>query len=282
MRFLIVIIFLISTFVTVPAQSSREQRAGVPVNEVLPPTLQTAPLQRYTDELYVWGTQKVFLRSGQNIQIPLSDSPSLQMGLEAPLSTKGMSNTTINRLLTMRVDILTKYGDKLAVKDAMVETRITGQSAGFKRRALLMIEPRTIQFKSITPILVGIAADGKPIYLKPGVWLLRLHCTIQSIEAENMHWYPSDDTESVTVKGKRFGSSSAQNSYSDPYQDLQYINPLGPFLYSMTKIGKFVALLIRRPNIDLPASTQLFFRIDRIEATYLAPIPPADALQVRQ
>ena len=182
----------------------------------------------------------------------------------------------------MRADILTRYGDKLAVKDYLVETRITGHKSGFKSRAVLMIEPRIIQFKSTTPVLIGATPQGTPLFLKPGVWSLQLHCTIQAIEAENMHWYASDDKESIVVKGKRFGSSDSSSNFADPYYDLQYVSPFGPLAYSMSKLGKFVGLLLRRPNIELPATTQIFFRIDRIEATYLAPLQPADGPVVPQ
>ncbi len=277
MRYLLAIAILIVSALAGSAQESRPRLANNSSPEPARPQLKVAASPEYTDEVYLWGSENVYLRTGKDIHVPLTDSPSLEAGLNSPLSTKGMTGATLNRGLIMRSDILTRYGDKLAVKDAVVEARISGHKSGFKNRAALVVEPRTVELRLTSPVQISTAENGDRIFLKPGTWLLRLHCTIQSVEAENMHWYPSNDNESLVIKGKKFGAgTSGQNAFADPYVDLQYINPFGAFAYSMTKIGKLAGLLFRRPNIDLPPSTQLFFRIDRIEATYLAPPMSAD------
>jgi hypothetical protein len=276
MRYLLAIITLLISLITVTAQQSRPRRTSTVSSDSIPPRLKTTLSPEYVDDTYLWGEESIHLRTGKEINIPLTDSPSLQLGLETPLSTKGMTGTTINRVLIVHGDILTMYGDKLAIKDSAVETRISGHKSGVKSRATLLVEPRTLELKLPSPIQIGTTKEGERIFLKPGTWLLRLHCTIQSIEADNIHWYPTNDNESITIRGKMFGGSSNQDAFADPYMDLQYINPFGAFAYSMTRIGKLAGILFHRPNINLPPATQLFFRIDRIEGTYLAPPLPTD------
>lgn len=275
MRNIVLITVLLLSVITVVGQQSTslsDERFNA--NQL--PRLRQVVTADFTDVPYRWGSETVYFRTGNNIPIPLSDSPSMQLGLDTALSTRGMKDATINRGFVMRLDILTKYGDRLATKDSIVETRVSGHASGFKDRALLIIEPRTVELKVLMPIQVGTGKNGERVFLKPGTWLLRFHCTIQSLESENFHWYARDDSESLMVQGRTFGTSGSNYATADPYADLQYINPYGALAYSFSRVGKLALLLFHRPNIDLPVNTQIFFRMDRVEATFLTEPLPSD------
>lgn len=85
----------------------------------------------------------------------------------------------------------------------------------------------------------------------------------------------SSDLESGKIIGKKFGQDAKINHSTGEYFDgLLYLNGYGSLAYGLTKIGKLFGFILRRPNIVLPIQTEVFFQIERIEATYLMPPVP--------
>jgi len=217
------------------------------------------------------GKDRFWLRSGQNISIPITEGSTLHAALATPLSTKDMKGVQMFRQLTMRSTVFSKYGSPLIPGETPIETRITGHEAGVFGRATLVIEPQTV-FVEITDYFpVGASSTGEVIYLKPGKWRLRIYASFRSFQSPDglVSQYAQRDSESL-ITGKKFGKEPTLNSSTGEYLDgLLYLNQYGVMAYGIIKIGRAFGFLFRRPNIVLPIQTEVFFQIDRIEATYL-------------
>ena len=188
-----------------------------------------------------------------------------------------MAGVEMTRDLPLRSPIQTRYGQLYSVKDVLVTTNISGYASGFKKQAMLVVEPKQLQIDVDSYIQIG-EKDGYRIFLKPGKWALKLHCSIQAIEnPEGRSWYAKRASESV-VKGEKFGREHKPPSADDPYSGLLYINPYGTVLYGISQVKGLFGFVFHRPNITLPATTELHFRIEQVEATYLSrPVPKGPA-----
>jgi hypothetical protein len=274
------IMFLITgcTAVFVSAQSDPLRLPATVERVKSPPVLTQSGQSQTNDERATSdGKDTFWLRSGKNISLPLTPGATLQTVLTTPLSTKGMrADVEMYRQLLVKTSVITEYGSQLIPKEAMIETRITGHSAKMIDSAALLIEPQRVFVEIAGYLPVGIAPDGETIYLKPGKWELTVHATFRSLQSPDgqVSMYSKSDSESI-IKGKKFGKEPRLNQSSGEYFDgLLYLNPYGSIAYGLTKVGKLLGFILRRPNIVLPQLTEVFFQIERIDATYLMPAVP--------
>lgn len=274
-----VIILVIAGATNLSAQTNR---VYVPTTQPTPtrqqvPVLQQTERSIKTDERATSdGKDTFWLRSGKNISLPLTDGATLQAVLTTPLSTKGMKGTEMFRPLLVKTPVVSEYGSQIIPKESVIEMRVSGHESGSFDRATLLLEPQTVFVEIAGYFPVGIAANGETIYLKPGKWQLRIYATFRSLQSPDgqVSMYTKSDSESI-IKGKKFGKEPKLNPTNGEYFDgLLYLNPYGSVAYGLTKIGKLFGFIFRRPNIVLPSQTEVFFQIERIDATYLMPPVP--------
>ncbi|HZS46012.1 MAG TPA: hypothetical protein VFC63_12985 [Blastocatellia bacterium] len=235
-----------------------------------------------TDELYVADGEVFYYRSGENISLPLFEGNSLRLGLDSSLSTDGMVGNKMIRYLPLKSDIQSPYGQSYSTKDTVIETSISGYKSGLKNQAALVIDPQTIVVNvgAEDYLQIGIK-DGHRVFLKPGRWTLRLRCSPQSIEnPEGRSWYAKNGDEPV-IRGPKFGSEHKNpNVNADPYSGFLYINQVGTVLYGITQFSGLFAIVFHRPNIRLPATTELFYRINEARACFVADAKPKGPAQI--
>lgn len=276
MKKLIVIAICLVAAATGLAQSSAQQPAVI--GELKPPVrLRSAERPVYMDELYTADGAEFFFRAGSGVSLPLTQGAPLRLGLDnSPITTaKLVSNLYTYRTLPLHSSIQSPYGPLVPTRDLQVETRISGNGSGVTKRALLIIEPQTMQVEISDTDYVQIGEkDGRPIYLKPGKWIFRLHCWLESIDADGYSWKAKRDSES-SIKGGRFkfGSTTAPIS-DDVAVGLSVVNPLASISYGLVRLGGLVGMLFHRPNVTLPPMAELHFHVSYIEATYLSPPAP--------
>jgi hypothetical protein len=255
-------------------QSPTPLKSSTPRNlDELRPRLTQTSKASYTDQLAVAEDEEIYIRSGSNVPLPLSIGTPLVLRLESSLSTNGMNGVQMTREIPLRGPILTKYAQIIAPKDILVATQIVGRGAGFKDRAELMIEPKTVFIEIDSYVLVD-ESNGRRVFLKPGKWSIVLHCSILAIEnPDGRSWYARNENEG-RVKGGRLGFGNGSPNADDHASGLLYLPPYGPVIYGFTQIKGLIGFFFKRPNIKLPERTEIHFRIDRMEANYLsAPIP---------
>jgi hypothetical protein len=282
-KFILLIALIFYVVTPALAQSSYPVPTRTPVRTLQPltqrneekrPRLNQAVRSTFTDQSAITeGGEYIYVRSGSSVPLPLTNGASLALRLESSLNTSGMNGVEMSRDIPLRQPILTSYAQVIAPKDILVETRIVGRGAGFKNRAELVIEPQTL-FVDIDSYLLAGESGGRRVFLKPGKWAIRLYCSILSIENPNgRSWYAKSGNEDG-IQGGRFGFSSNSQSTDDHYSGLLYLNPYGPIAYGITQIKGLIGFIFKRPNIRLPERTEINYRIDRMEATYLSPPIP--------
>lgn len=228
--------------------------------------------QKFTDEVINTEFGRAIQRRGENLQIPVGKGASLQLELTSPLSTKGMNEVAIYRDLPLRNPIQAPLGGLYVGKDVLVQTRIVGKSAGTFHTSWLLIQPELIRVK-ITSYIKIADNNGMPVYLAPGVWELKLSCSLRSIEmSDGRSWYAKDDAENAFVQGKKFGFEQSNNDRygSSSFTEGLYLIPGSQFISLGIYIWKPIVFLFRRPNLQFPRNTELFFAIDGIQATQVA------------
>jgi hypothetical protein len=242
----------------------------------LPPRLIQGPESATYDEQFTADGEIFYFRSGKNIILPTIRGTALKLGLDSSLATDGMTGVEMSRNLPLRSPILSPYGQLYSDRDKLIVTRITGHKAGTLKKAVLVVEPKILQITVENYIQIG-EKNGRRIFLKPGKWRLEITSTIRAIEnAEGKSWY-AKSAEKNEVVGPNFGFNKKQ-SYDDRFDGLLYLNPYGAIAYGFTKVGSLLGFLFKRPNIRLPASSELHFNIEQIEATYISdliPVTPA-------
>lgn len=270
-RFLILIAASIFVVSTTLAQSPRTLPQSQPSIGRQRPQLQQATPGNYKDELAKADDRYFYYRSGFGISLPQTEGSPLLLGLDSSLSTNGMVGVVLHRNLPVRAPIQTPNVDLYSVKDALVETRIMGHESGVKNQAILIVEPYLLEVEVNSLIDIG-EKDGLRVYLKPGKWKFQLSCSLESIEVpDGGSWKAKRNSESVIKGGKyKFQGSSS----SDHFSGLLYIQPFGTVAYGLSQLGGLVGFFFHRPDIKLPATTELHFRIESMEATYVAPPAP--------
>ena len=280
-KFLITFVLLFLTpgvFAQTDTQAPKDSPTPVEVRglrhpDEMRPRLTRAAKPSYTDHLAVAEDEDIYIRSGSNVPVPLSAGTPLVLRFESSLSTSGMNGVPMIREIPLKASILTKYAQIIAPKDIVVETRISGRGSGFKSRAELTIEPKTVLVEIDSYVLVG-ETDGRRVFLKPGKWAIVVHCSILAIENPNGgSWYARTENEG-RIKAGIFGFGNSSSTTDDHASGLLYLPPYGPVLYGVSQIKGLIKFVFKRPNIKLPERTEIHFRIDKMEATYLsAPIP---------
>jgi hypothetical protein len=195
-----------------------------------------------------------------------------------------MEGIEMYRLLPLKSPIHTGSNQVIAQANMYVETRISGHKAGFKDRAVLVVEPQSIQMNVPAETYIEIGEEnGRRVFLAPGKWTLKLHCSIVAIEhPDGRSWYAKREHEGI-VKGPKFGFERKSFSGEDQYSGLLYLNPYGAIAYGFSQVRGLVGFVFKRPNIKLPERTELHYRIERIEATYISrPLPKGPATLVQQ
>lgn len=266
----------------VPSRPIQSPSSTLPRAEVRRPALVRADSERYRDQLAIADGEEIYLRTGTGIELPKTDGAPLVLRLDSPLNTSGMKGVPMSRNIPLRSPILTRYAQVIAPKDILVETNIVGEGARFKDRAELVIQPQMVMVDIDSYVLVG-EKDGRRVFLKPGKWAIKLHCNILSVENPDGHsWYAKSDHEGL-IKGGRFGFSGKGPSVEEHFSGLIYLNPYGPVLYGVSQVKGLFGFVFKRPNIKLPERTEINYRIERMEATYLsAPMPKGPAKIVDQ
>lgn len=264
----------IPTATTTPIPPSA---SSLPLTEEARPRLLQARKPTYTDQRGFADDEEIYVRSGSNVPLPIATGATLVLRLDSSLSTSGMNGIEMSRDIPLRTSVLSSYAQVIAPKDILVETRIVGKGAGFKDRAELTIEPKTLLVEIDSFVLAG-EQDGRRVFLKPGKWAIRLHCSILAIEnPEGRSWYAKYENEG-RIKAPKIGFDPSSSSTDDHASGLLYLPSYGPIIYGLTQIKGLIGFVFKRPNIKLPERTEIYFRIDKMEATYLsAPIPKGPA-----
>lgn len=245
-----------------------------------PPTLGIEESPVVNDEMRISrGGQRYYIRSGSHITLPLTPEGLLQLSLPFPFSTAGMDGRSESRPLPLQFEILGPYGFKYSPPGGNVITLFTGHKSGFKNRATLVIEPQSLQvvIRNVDYVKVG-EKDGYPIYLKPGRWTYELKCTFVSmVDPEGHVIHAPRDSEGL-VRGKWVGRERGSHGSSSYGEFLPYFDPVGPTVNFFISQFGHVFSLFHRPNISVPAGTQLNFQINGLKATYTAEAPPAEPI----
>lgn len=240
------------------------------------PRLQPAEAVKPKDELARAENQYVIYRSGENVPVPLTPGATLRLSLDAGISTGRMKEGVIvTRLLTVRAPLQTPYKGIYADKDYLVETEFSGQHSGFKDRAILMIAPKQFQVE-VGPgdyLIVGKLNDTY-VALKPGKWRFDLQCSLrQVVTPDGETWTARDNSETNGMHGQRFGRERKEPGYDDMYNGLPYF-PHGELAFGISQLKGLWKFLVHRPNIVLSTTTDLYFYVDRMTATYIGPPAP--------
>lgn len=229
--------------------------------------------------------QRLIWRSGKNISLPLTPEAVLRVGLDASLTTKKLNEgQTVGRTLQLRAPIENPNQGKYADRDFLVESKISGRHSGFKQRALLMIEPQQIlvEIRSTDYIVIG-RVKNEYIVLKPGRWRFDLTCSLkQVVTPDGETWSLAGGSEAVGIKGDRFGTENRSLGGEDLYGGFSYFNPAGPIIYGVAQLRNLGRVLIHRPNITLPAGTDIYFRIEHLRATYIGPSTPKVPMEAEE
>jgi hypothetical protein len=269
-----IIILVACASATCGLGQSASKNDNAPLTEIKTPArLRTRTAPTHEDEVFTSGDGDSYvLRSGSNIRLPLTEGAPAHFGLDSALSTRGLSEGRyLYRNLPLRGPIEGAYGPLYPAREIQVETRISGHSSGMIKRAGLLIEPQTFLVEVTENDFIQIAMkDGQPVYLKPGKWFFHLHCSLESIESDGYSWTAPTDSESF-VKGSKFQSSAKPPISEEQAGILLFVQPM---FYVVARASNELIMLFHRPNITLPATTDLHFRVNEIDATYMGPASP--------
>jgi hypothetical protein len=256
---------------TIRAQSGRQ---------AIPPRLRVEESAIIQDEFRVSRSgQKYYLRSGSHIPLPVTAEGVVQLGITSPFSTAGMDGRSEYRLLPLQLEILGPLGFRYSPAGGNVATVFTGHKSGFKNRATLLIEPKSLQvvIRNVDYVKVG-DKDGYPVYLKPGRWTYELTCIFVSMVDPEGHVIHAPKDPEAPIVGRRVGRDQPSRGSGGYSTFFPYIDPLGSVgNFIISQFGNVFGLL-HRPNISIPTGTQLNFQITRLEATYTSEAPPAEPI----
>jgi hypothetical protein len=273
LRILILNSLLICSVIDVAAQS--ESQVSTRPRRI--PQLQVVEKTVIVDEPARAGADSITWRSGNNIPLPLTPGAVLRIGLDASLPTKKMKDgQLVGRTLPLRAPIENPNQGKYADRDFLVEAIISGHSSGFKRRSLLKIEPKQIlvEVRSTDYIVIGREND-QYVVLKPGKWRLDLRCSLsQVVTPDGETWSLAGDSEAVAIKGDKFGTEGRLESGPDLFGGFLNLFHAGPIIYGASQLRELGIAIVKRPNIGLPAGTDLYFTIEQLTGTYLGPSTP--------
>jgi hypothetical protein len=244
------------------------------------PQLIGAKRPTYTDVIGTTSTgEEVIFRIGEDIPLELVAGTPLHLVLDSPLRTNKMKEgVPVIRQLPVKGVIESFYGQLYANKNYLVLTEFSGRASGLKSRAVLEVVPTVFQVEvRPTDYLIASWEDQHYVFLKPGMWRFDLLCSLREIVTPyGDTWRASSNLESSEVKGERFGMESKEQNGSDYYGLTSF--PHGDVAFGITQLKGLWKYFVHRPNIILPASTDLYFRIDHMTATYLGPpIPMGEA-----
>jgi hypothetical protein len=273
LRFCILMGLLFCAVIDIAAQSEDSSVMSRPRRT---PQLQVAEETVIIDQPARADGQSFIWRSGKNISLPLTPGAVLRVGLDASLTTKKMDEQSVGRTLQLRAPIENPNQGKYADRDFLVESIISGHQSGFKQRSLLKIEPKQmlVEVRSTDYIVIG-RINNEYIVLKPGKWRFDLTCSLkQVVTPDGETWSLAGDSEAVGIKGNTFGTENRSQGGEDLYGGFSYFNPAGPIIYGVAQLRNLGRVLIHRPNITLPAGTDLYFRIEQLRATYIGPSTP--------
>jgi len=258
---------------------------GVPRQTITTrPRLRSEPAAKIKDEIARAGDQYVIFRSGENIALPLTHGAMLKLVLDSHLRTdKLKEDVTFIRVLEVRAPLQSPLNTLYADKGTLVETIFSGRSAGFKKRAVLMIIP--IQFlieAGPTDYKVIDRLNNSYVVLKPGKWRIELRCSLtQIVSPDGEMWTASAQSESDRIVGEWWGNDGKEQFYPDPFSPLSTIPRIDVF-YPFIELKGLFKRLIKRPNIVLPSESDIYFHVNRMTGTYLGPsIPTEPATIVR-
>jgi hypothetical protein len=241
--------------------------------------LRSAAKPEFADEAWQVEGADIIYRSGVNIPLPLTEESMLRASLtNTPLTTEKMDpNLIYYRTLNLQSQIRSQYGGLLPAKDldaarsVEVQAKISGRSAHFRKGALMFIDPQTLQIEVGPTDYIKIGErDNRPVYLKPGVWRLRLHTLIQSVDADGFAWKAGTDPEGIIRKPK----TSTSNRPSLPDEAITPLAFLNPVVYEIVQLGNLVRGIFHKSNFTVPVMAELNFRATAIEATFVSPPAP--------
>lgn len=263
--------FLVSVFsITVAAQ------VYVPRKEQ--PTLINEGGLNFRDDAATSENEMFYLRSGKSVDFPVDENAILRGALDANYSTKGNKGYEVFRSLILVTPVRNPFGGQYIGKDSLIDTCLIGDDAGVKDIASLRVEPRTtqIEIKETDYLQIGVK-NGYRVFAKPGIWRLRIYTSIRSYhDPVGNSWFAKPGSESI-IYGKKFGFEKKISEYSkldEGSEVLPLIPKVGLIGYVLYKAGKVFKLFLHRPNIVIPASTEFFFDIERIEGTFISAPPP--------
>jgi hypothetical protein len=189
-------------------------------------------------------------------------------------------------MLQVSIDVQSAYGDIVVPKTTGIMTLFRGNAAGIVKGSALYVEPQTYELNVTRTNYVQVGWDGEHrVYLKPGLWRFTLHCKPQSIVTqEQVLWNAGRDEETHKITGVRRANQSHNSpTFQESVDSLGILpSPTGVLLYTAMKIGTAFGFILKRHNAVLPASSEMIFRIDAIEASYVEkPKPKGEAVPMR-
>lgn len=258
------------------AQNTSGQPGSAYQNMEARPRLRSKTTAKIRDEVARAGDQYVIYRSGEDVLLPLTRGAVLRLGLDAHLSTgKLKKGVTFTRLLEIRAPLQNPFNAIYADKGTQVETEFSGNSSGFKNRAVLLISPTQIQVE-VGPADYKVidTQDGFYVVLKPGKWRFDLNCSLtQVVSPDGEMWTASAQSETDGIVGKKFGREGREQFYPDPLNPLASIPQLA-VVYPYVELKGVLKMLIHRPNIILPGESDVYFHVNKMTGTYLGPSAP--------
>jgi hypothetical protein len=246
----------------------------------LPPRLEVAVPASTQDEFRISPSgRRYYLRTGSRISLPLTPEGVLQLSIPSPFSTAGMDGRSEYRLLPLQLEIVGALGFKYSPPGGNVATVFTGHKSGIKNRASLLIEPKRLQvvIRNVDYVKVAVK-DGYPVYLKPGRWTYELSCSFVSMVDPDGHVIHAPKNSEAPITGKWVGRDRGSRTSGNYGSYIPYVEPVGPMInFAISQVGNLFGLL-HRPNISIPAGTQLNFQITNLEATYTSEQPPTEPI----
>jgi hypothetical protein len=245
------------------------------------PRLTSVEVARVKDELARAGNDYIILRSGQDILLPITPGAPLRLSLDSGISTNKMKDgVRVTRLLPLKSPLETRYQGIYGDRDYLVLTEFSGRNSGFKDRSLLLINPMQFQVEvRPTDYVVIDILDGKYVVLKPGKWRFTLRCSLkQVVTPTGQTWTAPTNSETDGIKGDKFGREHREEIYED-YSGLTSF-PRGEIAFGIAQLKGLWRYLLHRPNIELPAATDLYFTLNQISVTYIGPLLPTDPATV--
>lgn len=122
-------------------------------------------------------------------------------------------------------------------------------------------------------ILIAKLPDGRPVYLSPGNWTLKVKAELSEINDPSQPQLAYRRRESETgaiaeLRGRRWGREPSTDYYGPSFIGF----PIGGWISGIVdNVVQFFPRIAQRPNLHFSSQTTLFFNVYNVTATLTAP-----------